>query len=338
MEVMDSAVLVGRGPHCGLVVDDPSVSSTHAELLRRDGQIIVKDLNSTNGTMVDGQRITGEIVLRPGGSVTFGMVTFVLRGTELVQSQTTDRTQVIGAGTAVSSGPATMPVSSLAPPVGSPAAKVEVIGSGLTGWLKGLLWGYIGLLAAMMLSTILVFVYFEQAESGNFGAYESWDTWDTIYAVLFLISVLVAIPIFVLLIVWSRQAHIASDSLQPGDRRWGRGWTVGAWFIPIANYVLLPLILGEIRKIATAPRSGGRVDSNWPRESGSAPLILWFVFYAIGGLSLGFGDASLGNAWDADEYRGGLVLVLIGLALTGAGAALGVAFINDVSSKLSRDK
>ena len=337
MEVLDAAVLVGRGPQCGLVIDDPSVSSTHAELLRRDGQIVVRDLNSTNGTMVDGQRISSETVLRPGGSVTFGAVTFVLRGSELVQSQTTDRTQVIGAGAAASSGPGAMPPSSPAPPVGSPAAKTEGISSGLTRWLKGLLEGYVGLLALVMLSTILMFVYFEQAMSGNGGAYDSWDTWDTIYVVLFLLSVLLSVPIFVLLIVWSRQAHIASDSLQPGDRRWGRGWTIGAWFIPIANYILLPLVLGEIRKIATAPRNAGKVDSNWPRESVSAPLILWFVFYAIGGVLFYVGDTALGNAFDENEYRGGLVLVLIGLAFTGAGALLGASFVKDVAAKLSRD-
>lgn len=338
MEIMDAAVLVGRGPQCGLIVDDPSVSSTHAELLRRDGQIVVRDLNSTNGTMVDGQRISSETVLRPGGSVTFGVVTFVLRGSELVQIQTTDRTQVIGAGAAASSGSGTMPPSSLTPPAASGVTKVDGIGAGLTRWLKGLLEGYVGLLALVMLSTIVVFVYFEQAQSGKVGAFDSWDNWETIYAVLYLVSALLSLPIFVLLIIWSRQAHIASESLQPGNRRWGRGWTIGAWFIPVANAILLPLILGEIRKIATSARSGGKVDSNWPRESVSAPLILWFVFYAIGGVLLFVGDAALGNAFDADEYRGGLVMVLIGLALTGAGSLLGVTFINDVSTKLAQDE
>ena len=66
-------------------------------------------------------------------------------------------------------------------------------------------------------------------------------------------------------------------------------------------------------------------------------MILWFVFYAIGGVLLFLGDTALGNAWDENEYRGGLVLVLIGLALIGAGALLGATFIKDVAAKLSRD-
>jgi hypothetical protein len=260
-------------------------------------------------------------------------VTYVLDGSELVESQGVDRTQIIGGGMSASGMAAPPPP----PPAPVSSGRSAVVSSGLTSWVKGLLWGYVGLLAAMMLSTVLIFVYFEQVESGNSGAFDSWDNWDTIFGVLSIISVLLSVPIFVLLIIWSYRAHAASESLQPGDRKWGRGWTIGAWFIPLASYILLPLILGEIKKIASATRIGGKADSDWPREPASAPLILWFVFYAFGGVIFWFGVTALDNAWDAGEYRSGLVMTLIGLALIGAASILGVAFVKDVSTKLSTD-
>ena len=39
----------------------------------------------------------------------------------------------------------------------------------------------------------------------------------------------------ILFIVWSWRAHTASDRLRPHDRKYSRGWTIGAWLIPIVN-------------------------------------------------------------------------------------------------------
>ena len=50
-------LLIGRSPRCDLVLDDPTVSRRHAELVPSDGGWIVSDLSSTNGTRVNGWRI-----------------------------------------------------------------------------------------------------------------------------------------------------------------------------------------------------------------------------------------------------------------------------------------
>jgi FHA domain len=53
-------VLVGRGPHCTLRLDDPLASSEHARLRWREGKWSIRDLGSSNGTLVD------DIPLVPG--------------------------------------------------------------------------------------------------------------------------------------------------------------------------------------------------------------------------------------------------------------------------------
>jgi pSer/pThr/pTyr-binding forkhead associated (FHA) protein len=50
-------LLIGRSPRCDLVLDDPTVSRRHAELVPADDGWIVSDLSSTNGTRVNGWRI-----------------------------------------------------------------------------------------------------------------------------------------------------------------------------------------------------------------------------------------------------------------------------------------
>ncbi|HVH67042.1 MAG TPA: FHA domain-containing protein [Gemmatimonadales bacterium] len=70
-------VNVGRADYNDVVVPDPSVSTSHAKLQRREGVWVLVDLDSTNGTFVDGERVKGEAPLAPGAMVRFGDVQLV---------------------------------------------------------------------------------------------------------------------------------------------------------------------------------------------------------------------------------------------------------------------
>jgi pSer/pThr/pTyr-binding forkhead associated (FHA) protein len=70
-------LVIGRGAEADLRINDPGVSRRHAEFrvsAGRDGQpeVSVADLGSTNGTLLDGQRIRGESSLRDGSVVRVG--------------------------------------------------------------------------------------------------------------------------------------------------------------------------------------------------------------------------------------------------------------------------
>jgi pSer/pThr/pTyr-binding forkhead associated (FHA) protein len=67
-------VNIGRADFNDVVIPDPSVSTSHAKLQRRDDVWILSDLGSTNGTFVEGERLSGEVALGPGTTVKFGEV------------------------------------------------------------------------------------------------------------------------------------------------------------------------------------------------------------------------------------------------------------------------
>ncbi|WP_354637477.1 DUF1707 and FHA domain-containing protein [Kitasatospora camelliae] len=69
---------IGRRPGSGLRLNDSSVSRTHAELRREDGDWVLYDLGSTNGTHVNGRRVAGSTRVRPGDQVRFGRLEFRL--------------------------------------------------------------------------------------------------------------------------------------------------------------------------------------------------------------------------------------------------------------------
>ena len=62
---------IGRAPECELVLKDSRVSRRHARLAARNGVLVLTDLGSTNGTRVNGHRVT-EVVLGAGDRVQIG--------------------------------------------------------------------------------------------------------------------------------------------------------------------------------------------------------------------------------------------------------------------------
>jgi pSer/pThr/pTyr-binding forkhead associated (FHA) protein len=65
---------IGRVPDNNFPIAVASVSSHHAEILLRGNDVVVKDLNSTNGTFINGQQVTGEAPLKPGQVLRLGQV------------------------------------------------------------------------------------------------------------------------------------------------------------------------------------------------------------------------------------------------------------------------
>jgi DNA-binding NtrC family response regulator len=60
---VDRRCVVGSAPHCDVIIADQAVSRVHAEIEPRDEGIWVRDLNSRNGTFVEGVRVESACVL-----------------------------------------------------------------------------------------------------------------------------------------------------------------------------------------------------------------------------------------------------------------------------------
>lgn len=72
-----SELTIGRHHGCDVVLGDPEISRRHAHLRLRDGRWVLQDLESTNGTYVNGVRV-GRCQLRPGDHVSVGGVDLVI--------------------------------------------------------------------------------------------------------------------------------------------------------------------------------------------------------------------------------------------------------------------
>lgn len=67
-------IVVGRAPGADIVIPTDYVSARHARFSLMGTSLMVEDLGSTNGTLLNGQRIRGAVACSPGDKVTIGNV------------------------------------------------------------------------------------------------------------------------------------------------------------------------------------------------------------------------------------------------------------------------
>lgn len=98
-ELKTDKITVGRVEDNSFQVSDPSVSSHHCEILLKGTEVIVRDLNSTNGTFINGKELKGEAAIPAGQVLRLGQVEIRVEGIESGPvKKAVDRTQVIAKG------------------------------------------------------------------------------------------------------------------------------------------------------------------------------------------------------------------------------------------------
>lgn len=71
-------MVIGRDRDAALVLPDPEVSRRHVRLETQNGTVFLRDLGSSNGTFLNGKRLTGAIELREGDMVDLGTTRLVV--------------------------------------------------------------------------------------------------------------------------------------------------------------------------------------------------------------------------------------------------------------------
>jgi adenylate cyclase len=94
------SLVVGRGVASDIAIYDPTISRRHAELTVGLDGVQVKDLGSSNGTCINGSRVSAGR-LQPNDSITFGKVLFQLKELKVVSG----KSQAVGISTPITAAP-----------------------------------------------------------------------------------------------------------------------------------------------------------------------------------------------------------------------------------------
>ena len=110
---------IGRDSTNGVAINDPEVSRRHARLTFQGGKYVLEDLGSTNGTFVNGQRLSGPHVLKAGDVVALGEQIVLMYDAAVIDPGAT----IASPRNAVRVNPAIAPAPTPAPVVPPPPAQ-----------------------------------------------------------------------------------------------------------------------------------------------------------------------------------------------------------------------
>ncbi len=167
----------------------------------------------------------------------------------------------------------------------------------LAGWTEGITW-----LVALVQLPALYFAVRQRTLFDDFQDDESFstlldladaeDTWLGIFG----FSILLSIASVVLLMVWSYRVYGQTTSLGATDYRLPRGFTIGAWFIPFANVVLLSMMFSDIDR--TTRSEHVPIGRAW-RDTSTAVIVWIWTATAVGAfIALAFAGGTEENDFD----------------------------------------
>jgi Domain of unknown function (DUF4328) len=160
---------------------------------------------------------------------------------------------------------------------------------------------------------------------------EATDADDSVAGAVFFV-VLFAIPVFVLLVLWLWRAYSNVDNLDVGPRRYGRGWAIGAWFVPIANLFIPKQLINDSWRAADRDAPGNRRWTKLPIKRVSTAWWLTFLVSTLGirAASVQIGDESI------DDMRRIDWLALGASILAVASCVLGIVTVRMITQRQHR--
>ncbi|MFF9348187.1 DUF4328 domain-containing protein [Streptomyces sp. NPDC014734] len=141
------------------------------------------------------------------------------------------------------------------------------------------------------------------------------DRADLLYGAAGFLQALTMLAAAVLFIIWFRRTRMNAEVFAPGTHPMSPGWSIGAWFVPVANLVLPRRIAGGIWAASTPVGPDG---SRRP-----APTTVMNVWWALWAGSLLLSRFTSKKYWDAEEPQeimdaAGLVMITDALDIVAA--------------------
>ncbi len=134
----------------------------------------------------------------------------------------------------------------------------------------------------------------------------------------------------VVFITWMWRAAKNNEALGRERARFGPGWAIGGWLIPIANFVIPVLMMQDLWRgsNSTIPRG----DTRWKIGDRSA-LIGWWWGLAIASRFLNAVGNGVGDSPVLDDVRSGVSVQVVGNAMSIAAAVLAILVVHQLSRR-----
>jgi len=138
----------------------------------------------------------------------------------------------------------------------------------------------------------------------------------------------------VLFSIWFFHAYRSAASRGATGRTWGPGWTLGAWFIPVAHLVIPKLVMNEVDRMSN-PRLQAPLERRWRGARRHPVNDLWWTCLVMAVIVQGIATWFLGEfAITRNGYGSGILIAVVAAVLHSAAAALAGALVFVIGRRL----
>ena len=208
----------------------------------------------------------------------------------------------------------------------------------LSGWAWGVYVSF-GLMALLSLGRLMAALNLRSTVTGSgdlIGDYDAYSTWMGFQTMLLLI----AAGVF---ITWFFQAYKNLRRLGVQNMRWGNGWAVGAWFVPILGLWRPKQIANDIWR---GSERGTEVHAGWKQVPVPGFVHWWWGLFIAQGLITYAGQETTRSGYEDIVTRGlidsgitqiktGTTIDVIGDLIGIVGLVLAIAFVSRVTNRFA---
>jgi hypothetical protein len=141
-----------------------------------------------------------------------------------------------------------------------------------------------------------------------------------------------AIALLVVLIVWLWRAYSNVEAFGVGPRRYGRGWAIGAWFVPIANLFIPKQILNDSWRAADEQAPN---NPRWAKLPVAGVITAWWVTFLVSTLGLRAAVATTGDE-SLESLRNSDWVAIAACLIAIASCVLGIIAVRSITSRQHR--
>jgi eukaryotic-like serine/threonine-protein kinase len=152
------------------------------------------------------------------------------------------------------------------------------------------------------------------------------DTTDLREGLVALVTLVALIVTIVLFIRWFRRAYLNLPALGAEPLRFKSWWTIGGWFIPIANLFRPKQIANDIWR-ASEPDAPPSQGTSWHDDDVPPLFQWWWAFFLVGNWLDNIALRVEASADDIDSYRRAAAVTMVTDVIDAAGAVLAVLVV-----------
>jgi hypothetical protein len=170
-------------------------------------------------------------------------------------------------------------------------------------------------------------------ENGNFGSdilKRAQDADDLANAAAAILGVL-GLATAVVFIIWMWRAAKNNEALGRMNPRLGPGWSIGGWFIPIANLVIPILIMQDLWRGSDPTVARG--DPGWRTSRGSGLIGWWWAAFLVGSIRVFANSDSADSKNSLSDIKSSNRVAIVGLAAHVIAAVLAISLVRKLTAR-----